>query len=386
MARAKVVFQGVEADVFTREIIEEIITLTHAEKIVICSAFVQQTGVEDLSEALSKCFCPPDVYIGINNGITSFESIVSLLRRKCTVFSVDTGITGAIFHPKVFCSYNKFQAKVLVGSSNLTFSGLNNNIECGLFLDLDMRDPGDKAVIENIITGIENLRYTYPKSIIHINSDEKLLGLWDAKLLETEIVSREKSRRGEGENGPKMALPLRKPRLIKEKILPPDFEDRAEKMPEQEVQAGKNEIVQVHRQHVWTKKNLSDTDAQIPKTPTSNPKGCISLTKSGFIGPNGQLINQTKYFRYDVFGDLEWKYNKSKDRDEAFANFELIIGGESKGKRTLMISHKASREADQNNYTTALHISYFTGDFPKAKGKNLKLFKIASGQFMIEIL
>ena len=39
---------------------------------------------------------------------------------------------------------------MVIGSANLTFRGLNNNIEAGMLLDFDLTDAADKAMIDNI--------------------------------------------------------------------------------------------------------------------------------------------------------------------------------------------------------------------------------------------
>lgn len=391
MAKIKAVFQGIQEDVHAREIVEEVISLKSAKKVIICSAFAGQIGVEDISEALAKCDAPVEAYIGINNGSTSFEALMSLLQRDVSLYTVDTGIPGVIYHPKVYCSYTENWAKVFTGSSNLTFSGLNNNVEFGILLDLDLRDPDDRAVLNSVVSAIEAMRKINPDNVVRITTEEQLCDLYTKKQIETERTARQQNgarEEGKGEQTKKMSLSVRKPRFKKAIIIPPTqtTEEGEETSTVREKVPGKTgTIAETAQLHVWTKTKLSSSDAQVKRSDNTNPKGCITLSQSRFIGPDGTMIDQTKYFRDDVFRDLDWKTNPAKDREEAFANFELFIDGEYEGDRELMISHKASRVAGQGNTPTVLHVANFTSVLPKAKGKDLKMYKISRNQYKIDI-
>jgi len=105
----------------------------------IASAFVSTTGVEYISNILSRCGSPRCLLIaGTDKAITHPEALYSARR-----LGWDTRLGKAplgIFHPKMLIAGHEFSDPgviqklccLYVGSSNLTAGGLHNNIECGL--------------------------------------------------------------------------------------------------------------------------------------------------------------------------------------------------------------------------------------------------------------
>lgn len=101
---------------------------------------------------------------------------------------------------------------------------------------------------------------------------------------------------------------------------------------------------------VW-RKRLSRTDAQ---RQSGHPTGDLRLVQAKFeVG--GSIIDQTRYFRHEVFGGLDWTLESETPRVEiATADFDVSILGKPLGTFPLVVSHKASGEAGQGNYTTGL--------------------------------
>jgi hypothetical protein len=106
---------------------------------------------------------------------------------------------------------------------------------------------------------------------------------------------------------------------------------------------------------VWEKSDLPASDVE---RQTGHGTGGIRLVQADFK-VDGDLIDWTQYFRYDVFGDLNWRdanTDKFRAADEiSEAKFIVSIMGEDYGYKKLTISHKPSGEANQGNYTTQLH-------------------------------
>ena len=96
--------------------------------------------------------------VGVSMGGTSVEGLESLLecldgRGEVWVFHNDNGPT---FHPKVYFFSNDRNAKVIIGSGNLTQGGLFNNYEASIALALDLADPDDRALcagVESVLDG-----------------------------------------------------------------------------------------------------------------------------------------------------------------------------------------------------------------------------------------
>lgn len=100
----------------------------------------------------------------------------------------------------------------------------------------------------------------------------------------------------------------------------------------------------------WRKPNLPEGDLQL--LVQGHASGVLRLTQAGYTD-NGKVIDQTEYFRYQVFSGLLWYEIDGKEMAEA--TFHLQIKGTSVGTFKLKLSHKPSWEAGQNNYTTGLH-------------------------------
>jgi hypothetical protein len=98
----------------------------------------------------------------------------------------------------------------------------------------------------------------------------------------------------------------------------------------------------------WQKR-LSATDAQRQE---GNPTGDIRLTQAKWT-VNGRFINQTTYFRNEVFGRANW-LRKNAEVEEATVEFNVKILGVDHGLHNLIVSHKPSGEASQSNYTTGI--------------------------------
>lgn len=126
---------------------------------------------------------------------------------------------------------------------------------------------------------------------------------------------------------------------------------------------------------VWRKPNLPKSDVQ--RQP-GNPTGGIRLTQARFK-VNDTTIDQTRYFRYDLFGNEEWKTGRAKlpSRETTIVEIELEILGQNFGIKNFMISHKPSGEAGQGNYTTMLHWGNLGNRIRELNlvGKTLELYK-----------
>ena len=134
----------------------------------------------------------------------------------------------------------------------------------------------------------------------------------------------------------------------------------------------------------WQKK-LSATDAQ---RQTGNTTGDVRLTQAGWK-VNGRQIDQTTYFRNEVFRQANW-HRKNASVEEATVTFAVRILGTDYGLHRLVVSHKPSGEASQGNYTTGIQ----WGDLMTVTkqtdltGRTLRLFDPPAGQtaFVLEIV
>jgi len=104
---------------------------------------------------------------------------------------------------------------------------------------------------------------------------------------------------------------------------------------------------------VWQKSNLPASDVQ---RQAGHPTGGLRLTQAGWIA-SGRIIDQTTYFREEVFAECTWTrgVHRPKQQEVALIPFRVVILGEDLGIHQLAVSHKPSGEAGQGNYTSMLH-------------------------------
>ncbi len=140
---------------------------------------------------------------------------------------------------------------------------------------------------------------------------------------------------------------------------------------------------------VWEKSNLPASDVQ---RQIGNVTGGLRLTQAKWKDKMGAIIDQTTYFRNELFGHLNWEEWKKKrfSSEKAKTTFDVYILGESYGLFELEISHKPSGEAGQHNYTTMLHWGELSETVRELNlvSKTFRLYEPIEGQtepFTVEI-
>ena len=121
----------------------------------IAVAWVRHTGARQLRSALRK-FLRRGGILRITAGIdienTSREGLAELLRLlrhgDAGVFVYHNEARTVTFHPKVYLFSNATKAKLIVGSSNLTWGGLSTNTEAALEVEAPLRQKAVQAAQE----------------------------------------------------------------------------------------------------------------------------------------------------------------------------------------------------------------------------------------------
>jgi hypothetical protein len=93
--------------------------------------------------------------VGISQGGASRQGLEMAADLFDRVFIVhDEGVT---FHPKVYLAEGSTRARLLVGSANLTAGGLQANYEASLHVELDLAEPADVALRDEIRAYVQRL-------------------------------------------------------------------------------------------------------------------------------------------------------------------------------------------------------------------------------------
>ena len=294
----------------------------------------------------------------------------------------------------------KLNAKLLLGSANLTLGGLNNNIEAGMLLSFDLSDAADKAIVDSIEKQLLGLPAEYPQNVLKIGSIGDLDSmLANGRLTDEMAITPPRPTTSAGDAWASDSVAR-----IKLKVLPIRRALAKAKANPKKVKVSKIElagkpssakllpiplVAGVEFELVWESKLLTRRDLSIPDAASTHATGSINLDK----GLLPDTADQRHYFRDDVFPDLTWTAtNISGKVEQAFAKFQLVLKGISYGEFDLRIGHStdtASRTYEQNNAMTRLSWGPMHAYIarPDLIGRTLALYrdKADSTRFVLEI-
>ena len=163
-------FQGVTPDDHVAAV-RNILGIPNPQRIIMCVAFLNESGLTILNDALAPVAAQTTILAGIRNGITSAQGLRKSLQLGCSTYAVDTGSRSVLFHPKVYLSRNDDEAHLIVGSANLTLGGLNSNIEASLILTINLDDPDSSSFLAGIESKIDGMIREYGENVFPVLDD-----------------------------------------------------------------------------------------------------------------------------------------------------------------------------------------------------------------------
>lgn len=116
-------------------------------------AFVSVDGIRQLQEGFDKFTAAGGqirLYVGVDLHGTSKEALELLLSLDNIKTFIVHSSNRIIYHPKIYSFEGEDKNMVMVGSSNLTVSGLYQNIEASLCITSEGDDEQDKNLISDI--------------------------------------------------------------------------------------------------------------------------------------------------------------------------------------------------------------------------------------------
>jgi len=273
-----------------------------------------------------------------------------------------------IFHPKIYLFEGTQQTKLIVGSSNLTGTGLFVNVEGSLLIEFDNNDPEGTILLNELKTHYQTLLDLTDPNLFPI-SDSVIADFVAKGIVPDETTRRRNFNKKSGNltqqpTGQQNSLNVpsrsaasipssfpRKPTSTSSSTTPPVIEATppANNTQTQQITPSQNRIL------VWQKLSLSQSDAQRVPVGTAIT-GNLKLSQARFR-VNNVFIDQTTYFRNKIFRSLTWVHTKPNNNsyEEAFCPFDITILGNSIGVYTLKLSHDPVRIAGQGNTPTWLH-------------------------------
>ena len=190
MAEIKILLQGLSEDDDHDTAVNELLQLPNIDNYLLSLAFARSGGVERISGSLLGVAGRIQIFVGIRNGITSIQSLFSLFKLGIKAFVVDTAANNKIFHPKIYAAYNNELAHIILGSANLTFGGLNRNIEASSYIKLNRQSLTDEAYLIKLVNVITDMPAAYPEHVFQITTLRQAVVLLKEGRLEDERVTR----------------------------------------------------------------------------------------------------------------------------------------------------------------------------------------------------
>ena len=383
MAKVSALTQGLVPNSDHEHALNNLINSAWATSLTISVAFVREAGVSKIETSLQAKHNITQVFVGISNGITSKQALAKLLAIGINPYVVDMGTQSSLFHPKLYAAVGEEQATVIVGSANLTASGLSDNVEVRSKVELDLTEQDDSQYVSMLVDPFKNLIGRYPQNVFQVTTTNQLDDLVNEGRLEDESVKNKapvtgkKSPGGQSVATPALPLHRRSPQVVAQPVpvqaAPPNPQN-----PQVVPAAGL----------VWSSKELTERDLCIPTGSNTNATGSMYL-KKGLL--NG--IDQRHYFKDSVFAGLTWTPDASPSKRHLLrttANFEIIINGISNGNYDLRLTHNSKTNTKtyaQNNAMTQIHWGDAKALVAKRGllGKHMTLYHLGGSNYQIEI-
>jgi HKD family nuclease len=157
-------------------------------QITIFVAFIRKTGLNYLKDFIKKARNENRnviFYVGIDERVTSREALQMLLDLDTETYIYNS--ERYIYHPKIYL-FEGDRNRIIVGSSNLTKSGLFYNVESSILLDFTKNDRSGIKVLNQIKEYYSPL-FDFTDPNLELLTPEYLSELIDKDLVSTEKYS-----------------------------------------------------------------------------------------------------------------------------------------------------------------------------------------------------
>ena len=313
-------------------------------------AFARSSGIRSLNESIQESKGNIDefsVVVGIDQNGTSKEALEDLLELDIGV-SVFHTRSPSIYHPKIYVFDGAEKGRVIIGSSNMTNSGLFQNIESSILVDFEKPDEEGERMITEICDYYDTLLSGESPNVHELSSD-LINTLHETGLICGEIESRNNSgssSEDESDTADEISdwfPPINVTRPPAEHSNPGLSNSEIREVEERDTGLGSL---------LWKKPNLPASDVQ--DVESSNPTWQLRFSQAGWE-VDGEVIDQATYFRYDAFSGSNWEEIETNPIVEsAQVIFRINLNDEYEGYHQLEVIHKPVWEAEQRNVTTML--------------------------------
>lgn len=350
MPKTEILFQGIIDNNFHLDAIKRISELDNISELIFCVAFARSEGIDLIFEVIDIDVSKIKFFLGVRNGITSAQALHELVKKDVEINCIDTGSSGVLFHSKIYLSSNAEQGYAVIGSANLTQSGLASNIETSFLLTFDFSDDDDKEIFNSLKNSVINIPVNHPDNCHRINNTRQIISLlWNGIISDERVVKKTNTTSKKKDLGsPVVVKPIQSYKKKIQRTLKGKSTREILKLKKKEI-SSENWIL------VWESKGLVRRDLTIPTSPNTNPTGSMYLKKG-----NTEDIDHRHYFRDVLFSELDWENDPPPKQhlERAYGKFDLVINGVDYGSHKLKLTHNSdTRSATylEKNSMTQIH-------------------------------
>lgn len=361
MAELDFILQAVTTRNHAKDL-QALLAIPSPAEVLVSVAFVREPGLDAVEAAIKPIATKARFFIGIRNDITSIQAVKRLLAMKVRLYAVDTGSRDILFHPKLYLAASASKATVIIGSANLTFGGLHNNIEVSTRVNLDLSCAADKAFCDEVTKAFAEMLKGHPQHVFLIKDNKHAEELFESgRLSDENFISAPSTtssvKKGERDDLPRMKLTHAARRRIKAPVIKAAQATKPKK-PTKAAPPAAVPSASAVRYLVWESKPLMERDLNIPTGTNTAATGSMGLKKGALDDDN---VDHRHYFRDEVFADLAWAKDMSPAKahiERAHANFELIVKNLNYGVFNLLLSNNTNLDSKsylQGNFMTQIH-------------------------------
>lgn len=148
---------------------------SHFDSFIGFVAFAAISGVNKLLPSLltaQKNYKKLVFFIGVDNKGTSKQALELLLEKNIETYIYHKDEEQITYHPKLFLFEGGRHSRVIIGSSNLTYSGFLNNIEASIQLDFKTgTDKQGNKLLKEVKSYFSNLIDLTNNSVFKLDKD-----------------------------------------------------------------------------------------------------------------------------------------------------------------------------------------------------------------------
>ena len=330
-----------------------------------------------------------NIVVGFDVKSTSAEALKRINSLGVNSILVHNARGGHTFHPKIYLFESADKAEVFVGSNNLTDGGLYTNYEASTRTVFEFPEDNEEyaqffSSLEIYLKPTGNTAQILSKEIIEILVSRGEVPS-EKEIRKSQAKSLKSKKKANAPKSPFGVEKIKRPPTLKKSVRKPSAIAKVVAKITKPVQvSGALDVGEL----IWQKTKLPASDVQRQK---GHVTGVLRLSQAKWE-VNGNVIDQTTYFRDVIFKQLSWSIWKTEPYNEkAEAKFDVYILGYKYGVHELMISHKPGGEAGQGNYTTSLHWGDLADTIQELNlvGKTLNLYAPPNGKtepFVIEVI